>query len=450
MDAIVGEGHAKKDLVEVYAIPTVVVDRMTQQVATRLYWKLVYSDVISALQTYHESDAQQPNFVASARVVFIHPQNGLGNRLRALASGLAIARATLRVPVVVWERDAHLGAGLSELFQTSWHGSDMATVLFKDLIFMESFPQWNAVKQRESHWHPVNYMEKDRGGAMPGITMRFDLAEGSKSIPEPNHWIGSVGDVPNVTDSSVTLMKRDVGDATSKGDLIDQNMHVYFKSAYVASTSPAEMSSKKSVNTELRTLRPSRAVLDIVSQIDAIKLTKSVGVHIRSRSLADDNVSVNANCEYTTFGARITDYWRSRSQIPVFIDKMRWAVGREKRLNFFVAADDIQTVSKLEAAFPGRIHSIPRSCDDRNDSCVLYAMADLICLSKTRKIYGSNWSSFSESASRLGRKPVFLSGRDFGKGKKLQRWFNDVRLKAEAKIREFLRIDPFRSCEEGD
>lgn len=48
--------------------------------------------------------------------LFLDAQHGLGNRLRAIGSAAAVARATERELVVIWEPDAHCEARLGDLF----------------------------------------------------------------------------------------------------------------------------------------------------------------------------------------------------------------------------------------------------------------------------------------------------------------------------------------------
>lgn len=422
VDAIVKHApSAHAQLKSVYLLPSSVVDAMSTSLAERLYWKLVYVDVVNALQASSVSSKNQSspysNFRTKARVLFIHTQNGLGNRLRSLASGLAMARATNRIPVIVWEQDPHLGARYSDLFQSTASGSDLSTVLYKNLLCMESFPEWPVVHQRTKHWHPVNYMEKDGLSARPGISLEFS-------------------NIHSLSDEEVQMSSS-----------ITHDMHVYFKSAYVANTTPSHVSTRRSVNKELTNLRPTQPILKVFSKIDLGTLKKSIGVHIRSRTLSNDNVEVSTNCEYTTEGAAMTDYWRSRSQLPVFVQKMKSALKREKDVSFFVAADDVSVIRELERTFPGRILSIPRECDDRNGSCVIYAMADLMCLARTRKIYGSRWSSFTEVAARLGNKPLFLSGYHFGVQRGWPRTLRYVYAKVELRLRKlWLGSNPLQGC----
>ncbi|PXF45642.1 hypothetical protein BWQ96_04546 [Gracilariopsis chorda] len=425
VDAIVANGAAPHHaLVHVYMLPPHVVAHMAPSLAATLYWKLVYTDVITALH----SGTSGPVFEARARVLFIHTQNGLGNRLRALASGLAIARATQRVPVVVWEKDPHLGADIAEIFSTSANGSDIDTVLYKDLVVMHSFAEWRTVAAANCTWHGVSYMEKDGLGAEPSVVMHFQMPNRTVDASESMRVARDV----KVSDTKVQLTARHVelhdGDArlNSNGGLIHVGKHVYFKSAYVANTEPDELSTRSVVNHELRQLRPSAAVMQIVDSLDGGALRNAIGVHIRSRSLAHDNVDVRTRCEYTRAGARVTDYWRSRSSVAVFVKKMRWAIRREKHVRFFVATDDVAVLRSLRKRFGERIMWIERGCDDRREGCVKFAMADLMCLARTRKIYGSNWSSFSEAAGRLGNKSVYLSGYHFGRRRGLRRRWDRV------------------------
>lgn len=57
-----------------------------------------------------------PSLMLKRDKVFIDAQHGLGNRLRALASGAAIAAATDRELVVVWEPDHHCECRLTDLY----------------------------------------------------------------------------------------------------------------------------------------------------------------------------------------------------------------------------------------------------------------------------------------------------------------------------------------------
>lgn len=50
--------------------------------------------------------------------LYIVPEGGVANRMRAVASGVALARRTRRKPVVVWHRDSGLNARFGDVFRT--------------------------------------------------------------------------------------------------------------------------------------------------------------------------------------------------------------------------------------------------------------------------------------------------------------------------------------------
>ena len=58
----------------------------------------------------------KPSFNVPRPKLYIDAQHGLGNRLRAIASGAAIAQATDRELVIVWEPDSHCDCHFSDLF----------------------------------------------------------------------------------------------------------------------------------------------------------------------------------------------------------------------------------------------------------------------------------------------------------------------------------------------
>lgn len=85
---------------------------------------------------------QAPSVIpSSAGRLFIDAQHGLGNRLRAIGSAAAIARATERDLVVIWEPDHHCEAQLSDLYAYGGtvleHSFQPATATTTHLTYME-------------------------------------------------------------------------------------------------------------------------------------------------------------------------------------------------------------------------------------------------------------------------------------------------------------------------
>lgn len=295
-----------------------------------------------------------------ARLVIVHCMHGLGNRLRALGSGLAFAENSMRVPVVVWERDVHIAAEFSELFES-----------VDELVVLDSFaPKWpfDKLHQYDKAWNAFdfyNYMEMETGG--------------------------------------------------KKGELIinKADKHLYYKGAYVMEA--PDYSWWEADNTQLRTaLKPVAMIQQALTKLQDEGISDAIGVHIRNRTLEQDIKDVDSMSEYGEAATRELERWRSRSCYETFVVELERMVAENDKAKFYIATDTWKVVDIMEQRFPGRILSTPRSCDDRDTECVRFAVIDLYALSATKELLGSNWSSYTELAERLGDLKARLAGRDFG------------------------------------
>jgi hypothetical protein len=329
---------------------------------------------------------------AVPRVLVVHPQNGLGNRLRALASAMEFAYMTRRVLVVVWARDPHLDATMHVLFDES--------VMAKLVVIHDELP-WPVVpttdltapESRDGSFVYYNRMEKD--------TTRVN--------PSP-----VIADVPE--------------------------MHIYVKTAYVFDHSAS--APDVYANVLIQSLRPAPAVL---SRVDSFErrigaLKRKIGVHMRSRSIKDDNSAVDPSCEYTARGIAVTDHWRAMSAPDKFapvmlkqresafptrlhrleraeeIEEWRarsafsfflpsyWAPrdpAHDWQPDFFVSADTEASIAESKTLCNCTVESLPQLCRDRDSACIISAFADILALSRCGALLLSGWSSFSEAAMRL-------------------------------------------------
>lgn len=93
-------------------------------------------------QTYSRATAD------NKKTLVVNVQHGLGNRLRALASGQAVAAAAGRHFRLLWLPDTHCGAR------------------FQDLFDCPELDVWDTFDEREvngSNFHRYNYMENEEG-----------------------------------------------------------------------------------------------------------------------------------------------------------------------------------------------------------------------------------------------------------------------------------------------
>lgn len=298
-------------------------------------------------------------FPTEARMLFVHCMHGLGNRLRALGSALAFAKHSKRVPVVIWESDAHIAAEFDALFNCS------------DLVVLTKFiPQWPLTGLHKydpawNHFRFYNYMETEEGAV--------------------------------------------------KGELIvnEEENHLYYKGAYILEA--PDYTWWEAGNEELRKLQPVKMVEDHLKLLEEQGLSSAIGVHIRNRTLAADIKNVDFNKEYGSEAAVTMEHWRSQSSYSNFVAEMKRILEEgDGEIHFYIATDTWTLIPLMEELFPGRILSTKRTCDERDSACVKYAVIDMYALSRTRELLGSNWSSYTEMAERLGGLKAKLAGQDFG------------------------------------
>lgn len=295
-----------------------------------------------------------------ARMLFVHCMHGLGNRLRAIASAMSYAKSTDRELVVVWEKDAHIAAVFEDLFITD------------EIVTMSRFnPKWpfQGYEKWDRSWLEFkfyNYMEMEGNNAIKGQVIEED-----------------------------------------------DTKHLYFKSAYIMEVSNSSTTNWDLDNEMLRSLKPVPEVSKLVDEHTSKGLNAMIGVHIRDRTLDRDIKNVDFGSEYGKSASTEMEHWRQKSSYKNFVTEMKRLIAQDDDLKFYVATDTINVFKALQDELPGRIVFTDRDCDGRDGRCVRFALVDLLCLAKTKQLVGSNWSSFTEAASRFGGKSPRLSGLHF-------------------------------------
>lgn len=75
---------------------------------------------------------------------------------------------------------------------------------------------------------------------------------------------------------------------------------------------------------------------------------------------------------------------------------------KDANTKFYLASDDDHVKDILEEKFPDSIITIREDVDRNTLEGMKFAVVDLFCLSKTQKIIGSVFSSYSQIAAELG------------------------------------------------
>ena len=117
--------------------------------------------------------------------------------------------------------------------------------------------------------------------------------------------------------------------------------------------------------------------------------------------------------DFNTIGVHIrrADNLRSKSvsTIKKFEARMNLEMTLNPTVNFFLATDDLNVETFFRGRFKNKIIVYPKREIKRSIPLAIEdALIDLLCLSKTKKILGSYWSSFTETASQINNVDLFV------------------------------------------
>ena len=141
-------------------------------------------------------------------------------------------------------------------------------------------------------------------------------------------------------------------------------------------------------NAMSRNFTPKADILSLVNEFVEENFTSNtIGVHIRR---TDNAMSIK------------------NSPLSLFYDAMRREIEICADTKFYVATDDAATKRELKEIFGDRILSIDTDCNRNSLQGMKDAVREMWILSRTSKIYGSFYSSFSEVASQLGKVPLHI------------------------------------------
>jgi hypothetical protein len=146
------------------------------------------------------------------------------------------------------------------------------------------------------------------------------------------------------------------------------------------------------VPADFKALRPVAALQAVIDRYVA-QFEGTVGIHLRR-----------------------TDNARAKQASPtdLFIAAMERELEMNAASRFFLATDDPEEEILLQKRFGDRLIMHPKRSRRRDDPLAIQdAVVDLYCLAACRRIYGSFWSSFSETAQQLGSAELLiLQSRD--------------------------------------
>lgn len=126
---------------------------------------------------------------------------------------------------------------------------------------------------------------------------------------------------------------------------------------------------------------PIRALSERIDERVALFGSHTIGVHVRR-----------------------TDHAMSIRHSPddAFIQQMHHEIEATPDVTFYLATDDMHVKSKFTSVFGERVITTTHQATRSSEEGVQEALVELYALSKTVKILGSYWSSFSKVAGELG------------------------------------------------
>jgi hypothetical protein len=116
--------------------------------------------------------------------------------------------------------------------------------------------------------------------------------------------------------------------------------------------------------------------------INQYNISETIGVHIRR---TDNSVAIQ------------------KSPLILFHQAIEKEINENKTLKFFLASDDDEVIKEFQQKYPSKIITFAQNKRRTEQQGIEDAILELFMLSKTKKIYGTYWSSFSEMAIQLNK-----------------------------------------------
>lgn len=294
----------------------------------------------------------------NADKLYLKPVGGLCNRMRAVDSGVSLAEQVGKRLVVFWGRDQWLNCRYADLFKPS--------------------PNFDVVE--EKHWAGKKALFPYLPGSRPTGIIKNSLYKATRIALDirAEIWYEAIENAVAPLDMTIRPDKiRSMQDYEAQSfsymkpllQVLDAKGSAFVCSAW--KLAPGQNYARNFVPID-----------ELYSQIAELSshFTNTVGVHIRR-----------------------TDHTAAIKHSPLhkFISAMNQEAA-ERQVNFFLATDCKATEKELTNMYPGKIVTSPKSNYSRNATRgIQEALIDLYCLSRTEKVLGSYYSTFSQVAAEI-------------------------------------------------
>lgn len=296
--------------------------------------------------------------MSSIDKLYLKPVGGLCNRMRAVDSAVTLAEKLNKRLVVFWGRDHWLNCGYSDLFK----------------------PSVNFDVLEEKQWFGKKALYPYLPGSKPASIGRKGLYALTKATLEIRSEIWYEDFEKAVAQLDSTVQPKSIRSMLDYENL--SLRHILPVLETLQATGNAFVCSAWKLSAGQNYAENFAPITILNKQITELssRFTHTVGVHIRR-----------------------TDHTSAIEHSPLqkFINAMDQEIA-ESNASFFLATDCKATEEELLSRYKNRIITYPKSSYNRNSvQGIQEALIDLYCLSKTDKVLGSYYSSFSQVAAEI-------------------------------------------------
>ena len=372
----------------------------------------------------------------------IEPKNGLGNRLRALASAAVLAEKSNRALCVVWKRDTHFGAKFSELFdesnmlvsETNIFTRAAASFLQQSCDSIVVYPNSLFIPTEKLITYPDDQIHYPDAIMLEPFPFKQSIiypdavyAPVDRVITYPNGDISYPDSVLIYPENGlIDCFKNSSNMQTScKNDIIKNynlagNDDIYVESA-CSLIHPLTSWALEAAWLKTK-LTPRQFIQHQINAYSTLLDIKNcIGVHIRMGQPANQHsYEKYFNWELNSQISILKN--RKLSHYLFYMEEMERIWLNHPSQKFYLCADNKFIYDAFMAKYPemanqalSRILYIPKKEYNRTTGQLIGAVLDTYLLSKTKYILGSSWSSFTELAQRLGCSCTKYSGKDFAR-----------------------------------
>lgn len=171
---------------------------------------------------------------------------------------------------------------------------------------------------------------------------------------------------------------------------------------------------KKEIHKLIDKCKPEKLLIASCYQLGDLNDMAALFVPIDEVQVQIDNITDKFSSHTIGVHIRRTDNTKSMASSPLtaFEDRMLAELAQDNNTTFYLASDDNEVKRYFMQRFSGHVITIYDDTSRNTLEGMRFAVVDLFCLSKTKRIIGSCYSSYSQVASVLGDIPVEYASKN--------------------------------------